>query len=206
MLAMGLTLSRRLVSWRGLTVAFATTLITVTVSVIGVNALKPSLPEIFGWNIGAWPDWPEVIPPNGEYAVAILDFLVLGLSVIGYLLARRWSAQGDFSLAGLVPFLIPAIATSIIIPRTAYAFIWPVLIGSLAWITIALTKQLNWSQDVTATMAALPLVALLLVFVPGVVMADGMKSLEILAGIEAALLAVILPAIDGLLVRQSTRA
>jgi hypothetical protein len=62
--------------------------------------------------------------------------------------------------------------------------------------------QTKWSQDLAATLAALPLVVLLLPFIPGIVMSDGMKSLEILAVIEVLLLAVILPAIDGLLVRQ----
>lgn len=204
MLALGLALWRRLTSWRGLAIAFVSILVMVAVSVIGVNALKPALPGIFGWNTGAWPDWPEVIPPYGGVAVAVIDLIILVLVVIGYILARRWSARADFSLAGLVPFLVPAVITSIALPRTAYAFIWPVLIGSLAWIAVAIIarKQMKWSQDIAATLAALPLVALLLVFVPGVVMADGMKSLEILAGIEAALLGVILPAIDGLLVRQ----
>ncbi len=36
-------------------------------------------------------------------------------------------------------------------------------------------------------------------FLPGIVMADGMKSLNILAGIEALILGVTLPAVDGLI-------
>jgi hypothetical protein len=39
-------------------------------------------------------------------------------------------------------------------------------------------------------------------FLPGIVMADGMKSLEIIAAVEALLLGAVLPAVDGLLVRQ----
>ncbi len=58
-----------------------------------------------------------------------------------------------------------------------------------------------WSLPLA--IAAAVLLVLLLVFLPGVVMADGMKSLNILAGIEALLLGVILPAVDGLLVRTS---
>jgi hypothetical protein len=206
-IALGLALWRRFVSWRGLAIAFATILITVVLSAIGVNALKPLLPDIFGWETYAWPDWPEVIPPYGGLAVAVIDGLVLGLAVVGYRLGRRWSAKGDFSLVGLVPFLIPAVILAVSLPRTAYAFIWPVLIGSLGWIGASLigTKQTNWAQGVAATLAALTLVVLLLVFVPGIVMADGMKSLEIIAGIEALLLSVILPAVDGLVVRQPVR-
>jgi hypothetical protein len=202
-LALGLAFRRGFVSWRGLGVAFGVILLTFAACGVGVNALKPLLPGIFGWNTFAWPDWPEVIPPYGGLAAGMIDVIVLGLAVAGYVLARRWSARADFSLIGLVPFLIAAVALAISVPRTAYAFIWPVLIGSLGWIVAALvSKQMKWSQDVAATLAALPVVVLLLPFIPGVVMADGMKSLEILAAIEVLLLAVILPAIDGLLVRR----
>ena len=87
----------------------------------------------------------------------------------------------------------------------AYAFIWPVVIGALSWIAAAALdkKHMQWPVDVAAILSALPLVVLLLIFVPGVVMADGMKSLEILAAVEALLLGVILPATDGLLIHQS---
>ena len=79
-----------------------------------------------------------------------------------------------------------------------------VAIGSLAWITVAVIgrKYWNWSADLAATLAALPPIILLLPFLPGVVMADGMKSLNILAGVEALMLGIILPAVDGLLVRR----
>jgi Peptidase family M28 len=202
--AIGLTLWRGMISCRGLAVAFGTILLTVGLSGFGVKALKPRLPDIFGWKTSAWPDWPEVIPPNGWMAVGIIDSLVLVFVVALYILARRWSARGDFSLTALSVFVIPAMALAINLPRTAYAFIWPVMIGSLGWIAVAVTykKQFQWSQDIAATVAALPVVVLLLIFLPGVVMSDGMKSLEILAAIEALLLAIILPAIDGLLVRQ----
>ncbi len=201
-IALGLALWRKFASWRGLAVALGMILTTTSLSVIGILALKPHLPGFFNWQTTRWPDWPEVIPPYGGLVVAGLDLLVLGLAVAGYILARRWSARADFSLIGLLPFAIVGPVLAFAEPRTAYAFIWPVLIGSLGWIaaTLAGRKQKSWLQDLAATLAALPLIALLLPFVPGVVMADGMKSLEILAGVEALLLGVILPAIDGLLV------
>jgi hypothetical protein len=203
-LALGLALWRKLASWRGLLVSFGTILVTAVIVAVGVTALMPRLPAAFGWNVFAWPDWPEVIPPNGWLPVAAFDLLALGLCILGYILARRWCGRVDYSLAGLVPFLIPAVALSIATPRAAYAFIWPVLIGSLSWIAAAIAgrKYASWSLDAAATLAALPLVVLLLVFVPGVVMADGMKSLNILATIEAMILGLILPAVDGLLVRR----
>jgi hypothetical protein len=205
--AIGLSLWRGITSWRGLAVAFGTILITVGLIGFGVNALKPRLPGIFGWKTSAWPDWPEVIPPNGWLAVGLIDTLVLLFVVVLYILARHWSSRGDFSLTALSVFVIPAIALALNLPRTAYAFIWPVLIGSLGWIAVAVTykKQFQWSQDIATTLAALPVVVLLLIFVPGVVMADGMKSLEILAAVEALLLAIVLPAIDGILVRRLHR-
>lgn len=205
LLAIGLALWRGLASWRGLAVAFGMILAAVVLSGFGVSALKPLLPGLFGWQTASWPEWPEVIPPDGGFAVAGIDTLVLGLVVGMYILARRWGLRGDFSLAGLVPYCIPAVILATAEPRTAYAFIWPALIGALCWIAVAIAgkKQMGWSVDVATTLAALPLIVLLLPFLPGVVMADGMKSLEILAVVEALLLCGILPAVDGLLMLKS---
>jgi len=117
-------------------------------------------------------------------------------------MARRRSTQADFSLIGLVPFTIPAVALALAEPRAAYAFIWPVLTSSLIWIVAILLGSIKrkGSMDWMATVAALPFVILFLQALPGIIMSDGMKSLNILAGVEVALLVVILPAIDGLLV------
>ncbi|RPI33779.1 MAG: M28 family peptidase [Chloroflexota bacterium] len=202
-LALGLALWRGFVSWRGLAVAFGTILVTAVLSGTGVNALKPRLPGLFGWETARWEEWPEIIPPNGGLAAAGLALLVLGVAVAGYFLARRWNGRADFSLAGLAPYAVPAVALAVSEPRTAYAFIWPVVIGSLGWIGAAVAgkKDAKWSQDFAITLAALPLVVILVPFLPGVVMSDGMKSLEILAVVEVLLLGVILPAVDGLFVR-----
>ena len=92
------------------------------------------------------------------------------------------------------------------IPRAAYLPAWIVLIGSLGWIAAAAAGRTSqaWPVDMATLLAAVALVALFVPFLPGVVMSDGMKSLAILAGAEALILAVILPAIDGLLVRTRT--
>jgi peptidase M28-like protein len=205
MLALGMTLWRRFTSLHGLAVAFGAILVMAFMSVIGVGALQPRLPKMFGWKTNILPDWPEVIPPHGWFVAGVLGLLVLGLTVEGYLLARRWSTRADFSLIGLVPFSLAAVALAMAEPRGAYAFIWPMLTSSLIWIvavSVGSTKT-KWSLDWVTTLAALPFVVLLLPVLPGIIMSDGMKSLNILAGVEVALLVVMLPAIDGLLVQRS---
>ncbi len=201
--AIGLSLWCRVASWRGLLISFIIILVTTILTVVAVSLLQPALPGIFQWETSAWPDWPEVIPPNGWLAVIFFYLLSLGLCLLGYRLAQRWCGRIDYALAGLVPFLFPAIALSLATPRAAYAFIWPVLIGSLSWVTVAAAglRHWNWPPDVASLLAALLLLILLLPFLPGVVMADGMKSLNILTGVEALMLGVILPVIDGLLTR-----
>ena len=205
LLSLGLALWRRLVSLRGLAAAFGTILVLAAISGFGVNELKPLLPGLFGWQTSQWSEWPEVIPPYGGLAVLGLDLLVLGLVGAGYILVRRWSGRVSFSMAGLIPFSIPAVFMAISEPRTAYAFIWPVFIGALGWIAAAvLGKKIGpWAEDAAAILPAVSLVVLILPFIPGVVMADGMKSLEILAALEALVLSVLLPAVDGLLVRPA---
>ncbi len=202
-LALGLALWRRFASWRGLAVALGAILVTAAASVLGVGALQPRLPRLFGWKTFLWDEWPEVIPPNGWLAAALLGLLVLALAVAVYVLARRWSARADFSLMGSMPFAIAAVVLAVAEPRTAYAFTWPVLIASLVWIMAAIARKtpMAWSLDLAAMLAAAPLVVMFLPFLPGIIMSDGMKSLNILAGIGALLLSVILPGIDGLLVR-----
>lgn len=171
------------------------------------TAIQPRLPGIFGWKTSAWESWPEVIPPSGGFVAGALALLVLAMAVVGYLLARHWSARADFSLMGLALFAIPAVALAFAEPRAAFSFIWPVLIGSLVWIMalVGARRLANWSVDIAFALAALPLCVFFVPFLPGIVMSDGMKSLNILAGIEVALLSAVLPAVDGLLVRRPAR-
>ncbi len=204
LLALGLASWRGLLSWRGMAVALGTILITAALSVVGIGALQPRLPGLFGWQTDHWQEWPEVIPPNGWLAAGLLALLVLGFAVVGYLPARRWSGRADFSLVALVPFAIPAVALAVAEPRAAYAFIWPVLVASLAWLAVAVIgpRHTKWSVGTAVVLAAAPAMLFFLPFLPGVVMSDGMKSLNILAGVEAAVLSLILPAVDSLLVRR----
>ncbi len=204
LLALGSALWRRIISWRGLGVAFAMILLTAVLSVIGVGAAQQRLPALFGWETAQWQDWPEVIPPYGGLAAGALAILVLALAVVGYILARRWSWPADFSLIGLLSFAIPAVAVAAAEPRAAYTFIWPVLLGSVAWLVVAALGSQREKRLVTTgiMLTAIPIAVFFAPLLPGIVMSDGMKSLNILAGIEVAVLAAILPALDGLLVRQ----
>jgi hypothetical protein len=204
-LALGLALRLKFASWRGLAVAFGTVLLTTASAGIGIRALWTVVPDLMGWETFRWSEWPEVIPPYGWAVAAVFAALVLGLAVGGYILARRWCSRTEFALAALVPFIVPAVALAVAVPRAAYVFIWSVLIGSLSWIAVVAAgrKRMTWSVDLATMVAAMPLVILLLPFLPGVVMADGMKSLAILAGLEALLLGVLLPAVDGLPVRKT---
>ena len=199
-LALGLALWRGFVSWRGLAVAFGTVLVTAALAGVGINALWSRVPGLLRWETYRWSEWPEVIPPDGWLVVAVFALLVLGLAGTGYILARRWSARTDFSLAGLVPFIVVAIALAAGVPRAAYMPTWPVLIGSLGWIAavVAGKKRMAWSIDMATLLAAVPLVLLMLPIMIGTIMGDGMKSLAILAGAEVLLLGVVLPVVDGL--------
>jgi hypothetical protein len=119
------------------------------------------------------------------------------------MLVRRWSRRVDFSLIGLLPFTVAGMVLAFAEPRTAYAFTWPVLVSSLGWI-VAITagkNHMSLSADLAAMLAAVTFTLMLIMFPPGLVMADGMKSLEIIAGIEVVLLITILPAVDSLVVR-----
>lgn len=203
-IAIGMALWRDIVSWRGMAIALGTILAYVLFAVIGINLLWKFVPDLMQWKTFLWPDWPEVIPPNGWFIAVGSWLLVMVLAIPGYILTRRWITKVDFSVIGLLPFTVAAIALAYTEPRTAYEFTWPVLIGSVVWITAAFfkSKQIKWVIDIAPLLAALPLVVMVLPFLPGIVMSDGMKSLNILAGLEALLLGVTLPVVDNLLIRQ----
>jgi hypothetical protein len=205
-IALGLALRRRLASWRGLGVALGAILTSTVLSSVGIGLLWSRLPDLLRWDTSKWPDWPEVIPPYGWLIFAASGFLVLVLVVIVYIQARRWSAPTDFSLAGLLPFVVFALALAVGIPRAACVPVWIVLIGSLGWIVVgamARTRRAR-STDLAIVLALVPILVLFLPLLPGVFMGDGTKSVAILAGAWVLLLGVALPAVDGLLVHPPT--
>lgn len=199
MLAIGLALWRGLASWRGLGIGLGAILGSAALSAAGIGALWPRVPGLVGWETSAWPIWPEVIPPYGGFILAGLGLLVLGLCVAAYILARRKSARADFSLGGLVPFLVLAVAVAAGAPRGAYFATWPVLLGSAVWIAAALAgdKRTQWAADVAALLNAVLVTLFVLPLLPGIFMSDGFKSIIALTAVWALVLGILLPAVDG---------
>jgi hypothetical protein len=202
-LVLGLGLWRGLTSWRGLAVGVGVTLGTTASAGFATGALFERVPSLAGWDIHSWPEWPEVIPPNGGLYFVGLGLLVLVLVVIVYRLVRRWIGRPDLSLVVLLPFPVAAVALSVTVPRTAYMPTWIVLVGSLGWITATVAGKAYraWSVDLAAVLEALGFLVLLFPFLPGVFMSDGFKSITILAGFWTLILFATLPAIEGAVAR-----
>jgi hypothetical protein len=171
---------------------------------VGIGALWSRLPSLLGWETTRWPDWPEVIPPHGWLLFVDSGLTVLILCVIVYVVARRWSAAPDFSLAGLLPFGVFALALALAIPRAAYGPVWIVIVGSLAWIAVgALRSEPRRWVGLAIVVTVVPVLVLFLPLLPGIFMGDGTKSIGLLAGAWALLLGLVLPAVDGLLVQPT---
>jgi hypothetical protein len=206
-LGFGLAIWRKVISWRGVGFAFAATLLTTALSALVVGWVLPQLPDLMGWEVRRWPDWPEVIPPYAGWVDIVFAILILALFVYVYRFTRRWSSPTAFSLAGLFILWLPALVTALSEPRATYLFVWPVLIGSFTWVTLIFWKKVEapWVKDVVLLMTALSCVVLILPFLPGIVMSDGMKSLALLSAVWAILLSIILPALDELIIASEGR-
>ena len=75
--AWGLALWRKFASWGGLGVAVLAIAVTAGLSAFGTNTLWKAAPDLFGWETRRWPDWPEVIPPNGWQILILSNLVVL---------------------------------------------------------------------------------------------------------------------------------
>jgi hypothetical protein len=202
-LALGLGLWLGLTTWHGLAVGFGVILGTAVTAGFVTGALFERVPNLAGWDTHSWPEWPEVIPPNGWHYFVGLGLLVLVLVVIVYRIVRRWSGRPDLSLAVLLPFFVAAVVLGVAVPRTAYMPTWIVLVGSLAWFAAAATGKLRraWPVDLAALLEAVGFLVLLFPFLPGVFMSDGFKSITILAGFWATILFATLPVVEGAVTR-----
>ena len=204
--ALVLALWRKLASWRGLGVALLAMLPTVAVAFAGTKAIWNAAPDVFKWETSGWPEWPEVIPPNGWSILILTNLLVLVWMVVVYRLARRWSERANFSLLGIFFFMIFSVAVALGEPKSAILFTWPVIIGALAWLIAGLRAgkaaraagENGWLPDLLVLAAAVPFVLYVVPMVPAIFMSDGTLSTGITAVVWAILLAIILPAVDGL--------
>ena len=205
--ALGLALWQKAASWRGLGVAALATLVTAAISAIAVNAIWKAAPGVFGWQTKGWPDWPEVIPPHGWLILILTNLAVLALMVVVYRLGRRWSTPASFALFGLVIILLLAVVTALSDPRGAIIFTWPVVIGALAWIGAVLLRRSGkgWAVEAGALLAAIPVLVYLVPLLPAIFMGDGTKSVAITAAVWVLILAVLLPVVDGVVVRGRQR-
>lgn len=203
--AFGLALWRKLASWRGLAVAMLATLVTAGIAALGTHAFWKAAPKWFGWQTARWPDWPEVIPPNGWLFLVLGNLVVLALAAVVYGRVRRWSTRASFSLFGLLPFFVLALLQALADPRSAIIFTWPVLLGALFWILAAVLSKpgREWPVEAGALLAAIPCIVYILPLVPAVFMGDGTKSVAITASVWAVLLSIFLPAVDGLFARPA---
>jgi len=101
-------------------------------------------------------------------------------------------------MIGLTLLLVIAFICAVAIPKAAILPVWPVLIGAVCWITIALLRRehRDWRLDLVVLLSAVPIVMFTMPLFPGVFMGDGTKSVAILSGVLPLLLSMILPAID----------
>lgn len=195
-LAIGISFWNKLASLKGFGIAILITLTTAALSAAGTNALWKAAPDIFGWETSRWPEWPEVIPPNGWLILILSNLVTILLITIAYGLTRRWSKQANFSLFGLI-FLF---ALAIIMPKGAILFTWPVLIGSAAWLAAAtlFRNSKQWPVEAASLLAAIPTAMLIAPLLVSIFMADGTKSVAITAGVWPIAMGILLPAVDGL--------
>lgn len=203
--AFGLALWNKAASWRGMGVAALATLVTAGVAGVFTNLVWKAAPDLLDWQTWHWSEWPEVIPPHGWLILGLTNLVGLLLMIFAYRLARRWSSRADFSLLGMLVFGLVAVALAVGIPRAAIYPTWPVLSGAVAWIVgVVLYHQgKRWGLDLGALGAAIPTILYILPLVPGVFMGDGTKSVAITAGVFMIILGVVLPVVDGLVMRLS---
>jgi len=202
MAAIAFALRRRVAGWRGLLVGFAAIIVAALLAAVSVGALWSQVPKLLSWNTSAWPEWPEVIPPNGGLILAVFALLALALAIGAYWLSRRVSQRADLALSGLVPFAVLALIFSSSEPRLAILPLWPVLIGAIGWlISLAVVKNTAWTTDLPALLAAVVLWLVIPALIFATFFGSGLNEAAMLAAVLALFILVELPAIEGALRR-----
>jgi hypothetical protein len=196
---------RGLVTWRGLGVSTLVLGVLGAAAAGGTREVWKAAPGWFGWETRLWPDWPEVIPPNGWAVYLLTNLVVLAAGVSAYLVARRWSERGSFALVGLGAFGVLSVGVALAEPRGAIIFTWPVLLGSLGWMAAA---ALDWRgrqgwAEAAVLLAAVPMAVYIVPLLLSIFMSDGTLSTHITAGVLPLVLGVLLPVVDGLMVGRA---
>ena len=188
--------------WRGLLVGLAAIIVAALLAAVLVSALWSQVPKLLSWNTSAWPEWPEMIPPNGGLILAVFALLALALAISAYWLSRRVSRRADLALSGLVPFAILALFFASSEPRLAIIPLWPVLIGAIGWlISLAVFKNTVWTTDLSALIAAIVLWLVIPALIFGTFFGSGLNEIAILAAVLTLFILVELPAVEGALRR-----
>jgi hypothetical protein len=203
--AFGLALWRKFTTWRALGIALLAVIATAGIGAVITSAAWKAAPDLFAWEIHRWPEWPEVIPPNGWLIFILTNLLVLVLATGVYWFVRRWSTRASFSLVSLTFMLLVMVVLVLTDPRGAIIVTWPVLVGSAVWIlTIVLSRDNRQRPvDLGSLLAAVPTVFYILPLVPAVFMGDGTKSVVMMAAVWAFILAIVFPVADGLFVQPA---
>lgn len=188
---------RRLVTGRALLVSLGVVFGTIVLIALIVNGLWSQLPGLLSWQTGIWPEWPQVIPPNGAYVLVGFSLLTLIITVAAYGFNRRFGQPTDISLVALIPFALLAVVFAFAEPFRAFVPTWPLLIGSLAWVaSLALLKRASWLAQLPPLITA----AALLVHFPAIYFGsyygNGLKELTLLMTLCALYALALLPALE----------
>lgn len=199
--ALAFALRRRAAAGRGLGLGFAAVLIAMTLAAVIVAAVWSQVPRLLSWQVSDWPEWPEIVPPHAGWFLAGFALLSLAIAAGLYRLARRWGTRTDMALAALVPFALLAVLFALAEPRLALLPVWPVLLGSLAWLAfLGIARLRRASLDLPAWITA----ALSVVHWPAafftIFFSAGPNDLPLIMALWTALVFVLLPALEGVVV------
>jgi len=200
--AITFALRRGVAGWRGLLVGLAAIIVASLLAAVLANALWSQVPKLLSWNTSAWPEWPDVVPPNGGLILAVFALLALAFAISAYWLSRRVSRRADLALSGLVPFAVLALLFASSEPRLAIFPLWPVLIGAIGWlISLAVFKNTAWAVDLPALLAAMVLWLVIPALIFANFLGSGLDEAAMLAAVLTLFTFVELPAIEAALRR-----
>jgi len=202
--AMGLAVRQRVASAGGLGVGLAAVLGAVLLSALAASGAWALLPDLLAWRRSDWPEWPQIVPPNAGWILAGFAGLGLVIAVVAYRLGRRRSSREAMALAALIPFAVLMAGLALSEARLAFLPLWPVLIGSLAWVAALLWvgggSPAGAPRPAHLDLPAWVTAGLFMVHLPFILIAsylmDGPNGLPLLTGLWVMLAFILLPALE----------